>query len=212
MNPSFDHCALHYLDQWFLQERPFHLALAAGDTAARLEALPRATQHFRISRNLPAAYDLGRGVPRLQPLLDVLDAAGEVFQDSSSPSEAVEYFRRAAGKAYGGRDLLSLSTKILWLRYRDPFIIFDSRVNTTLGLHTRSYEDFERPWRQHYEPVASQIAAASATLSAARGYAACGSTVPEADIADASSREWFHRRVFDTYLWYRGDGAPLTEE
>jgi len=46
---------------------------AARDRAPRLEALQRCAGYFGIARIFPTRFDVDRGIPRLEPVLAILD-------------------------------------------------------------------------------------------------------------------------------------------
>ena len=88
--------------------------------------------------------------------------------------------------------------------HRDPFIIFDSRVRNALGVASSSYPQFVERWLSGFEVHKSEIAYASDRLphTAAHLDAEAEDVGPEA--AAVSAELWFHRRVFDIYLWHLG--------
>ena len=179
-----------YARAWIDLEQGLVSGLGAVDRATRLQTLQRCAGQFRIARNFPTRFDIERGIPRLNPVLAILDTLpADLRADRLFDIVAVTSQRFAT--AYGMKVLLSAATKLLWLKYRDPVIIYDSQVRASLGVRAGDYPDYVRQWRASYSRHASGIRSAASHIR-----------IPGVPC----EREWFRRRVFDLYLW--AEGAP----
>ena len=200
---ALNHSAKRYAEYWERRERAFVESLADGDEGARLLALQRAAGYFRIARNFPKAFDIGRGFTRLAPVRDLLHATLHRLVEPQSLGPTVESLRHELGALYGGRDLLSAATKFLWLLHGDPVIIFDSQARIALVTPHANYDAYVERWRDAYTQYAHAIRAACDSLPRASGLAADPKARSERARAGID-HEWFRRRVFDIYLWNLG--------
>ena len=205
MKPNLQYCAQHYLRQWMTAERPLHKALTSEDRETILQGLSDAVRFFMVARNLPKKYDVERGLRRYEPLLNTF----QTFTTGLSPSSAdfpdhVDQFQRMLSPLYGRRDLISIASKLLWLRYRDPFIIYDSRVRKAIGVHPGDYTEFVMTWLSHFQHLESEIAVVSRSLPNLLPYFLPFTADAENVVHTTCSESWFHRRVFDIYLWHIG--------
>jgi len=53
---------------------------------------------------------------------------------------------RAIGTAYGHRLNLAAASKLLWVTYRHPFVIYDSVVRRHLGTRPDDYAAYVSAW------------------------------------------------------------------
>ena len=80
---NFNYCALHYLNLWLSKDRNFCEALEGHNEAVKLRALTEAAAFYRVARNLPMVYDVGKGIPRYKPVLEAIDALAPIaFQEA----------------------------------------------------------------------------------------------------------------------------------
>lgn len=192
------HAALQFARWWIEKERGYVSGIASGDRARQLAALRAAAGYFRVARNFPTAFDVGQGLERLAPALDALLAHSDEVVDQSNLPHAISVLRRALGDAYGGRDLLSAATKFLWILRQDPVVIFDSQARIALGAPAQDYEKYLSLWREGYNRIHDVLAEACTDQQVL--------SVLGTESA-AATREWFHGRVYDIYLW--NAGAPV---
>ena len=185
---AFRLAADRYATAWLSLEKGLVSDFAAVERARRLDALQRCAGHFRIARNFPTKFDVDRGIPRLDPVLVILDALpARLFP--SRLMDVVALTSRRLGTAYARKALLSATTKLLWVIYRDPVIIYDSQVRAALGVRPGDYDAYVRQWHALYRRHADGIRRAASHV---RLHGA------------PHEKEWFRRRVFDLYLWARG--------
>ncbi len=204
MQMNLEYCAQHYLRQWIVDERDLHSALNSDIPDEILRGLKDAVKFFKVARTLPRKYDVERGRRRYEPLLNAFrEFHGDSFVEGDFV-ERVEEFQRLIGSQYGGRNLVSLSSKLLWLRHRNPFIIYDSRVRKALGVSSVDYAKFVDKWLSSFEGFKPQIMAICKRLPSVPNYLFAQTEDIQQEVATVYSKPWFHRRVFDIYLWHLG--------
>jgi hypothetical protein len=208
MDINWEYCSLYYLQQWLSGERRLHDALSGTDERSIREGLSDAVKSFRVARNLPRKYDADRGLKRYEPLLEVFLQLQKQEISESNFINVFDNFQSEISKKYGGKKLISLSSKLLWLRYRDPFIIYDSRARTSLEVTPGDYSEYVAEWLKSFQPHQERIAAICSELSSVYRYVEFEYNESNfAEIKNVSNEEWFHKRVFDIYLWRGGERA-----
>lgn len=203
MPSYFEFCALSYLERWMCIEQPMHNALLVGNQEEKLSALESAIKYFIIFRSLQTQYDLGKGLSRFAPILEIIEEI-EIHYSSSLYVDFVELTRARISQAYGGIDSLSAASKLLWLRFRHPIIIYDRNVRSALNIDSRDYESITISWLSEYRKYQSDIQAVCNNVDRYRRFIKCGPTITKHQISDICNNEWFRHRVFDRYLWHFG--------
>ena len=99
---------------------------------------------------------------------------------------------------------LSLATKLLWLKYRDPFIIYDSVVRQHLGTPRGDYAAYLRAWDGCYAIHRGAILCACQMLAQQSLADLSASTHPQGAVQKILTEEWFRRRVLDLLIWHDG--------
>ena len=193
---SFNYCARRYADTWSRGERPIFEEIAVGSQARRLAALQRGAGYFRIARNFHRAFDVERGVARLEPVLEVLDLYRTSKLNLVTMRSAVARLRVDLGVRYGGGDKLSAATKFLWLLHREPVVIYDSQARRALGAPVGDYDRYVKLWRAGYQENQENIRESWDALSQR-----AADRVP---FRPRAAPEWFRQRVYDIYLWQAG--------
>ena len=184
-----------YARWWVDSERSLVSGFGAVDRDKRLSTLQRSAGQFRIARNFPTRFDIERGIPRLEPVLVILDTLPARLR-ADCLCETVDVTSQRLATAYGAKALLSATTKLLWLKHRGPVIIYDSQVRAALGVRAGDYPAYVRRWRELYSRHAAGIRSATSRIR-----------IPGVP----AEREWFRKRVFDLYLWAQGAPATITE-
>lgn len=198
---SFESCAARYARTWSGGERPIFEGLAAPDRQRRLEALQAGAGYFRIARNFHRRFDVEVGLERLAPVLDALEPFRSSRLGTGTLCPTVAELRVLLGHNYGGVDLLSAATKLLWLLHRAPAIIYDSQARLALGAPAGDYETYVKLWRRGYRKSALAIRKACAALPSHR--------VKAVPFSQGLPPEWFLQRVYDIYLWRAGAHKKL---
>ncbi|HXI26160.1 MAG TPA: hypothetical protein VNG71_20070, partial [Pyrinomonadaceae bacterium] len=70
---NFNYFALHYLNLWLTKDQVFCQGLEGHDEIGKLKALTDAAVFYKVARNLPKAHDIGEGILRYKPVLEVID-------------------------------------------------------------------------------------------------------------------------------------------
>jgi len=200
---SLEYYSLHYLDMWLKHDRIYHDALNNGTRAEKLAALKKAAYYYKIARNLPTECDEGRGLERYEPVLKIIDKV--VNSDlTENTVKSIEKIQVKISKAYDDRNALSFTTKILWLKMRDPIIIYDSQARIALDIPGGDLSEFYKAWRAEYKIPAKSIASVCAELSGVAKYSYDQTVATTSYVKDISAKMWFQERVFDMYLWHKG--------
>lgn len=203
MTITFDFAALHYLNLWLSREREIHEAFTSGTEAEKLTAIGKGATYFVIARNLHTEYDTGKGLQRYRPVLDVIDPlTANDFRDNLAGR--VMHIRDQISARYGNRDVLSATTKLLWLKIRSPIIIYDSQARQALDTADGDLAAYYDAWQAKFNAVRHQIAAARAELVDVLQYTADTSVATKPYVQSLAEEEWFNQRVLDIYLWHVG--------
>jgi hypothetical protein len=203
-SPNFHYFALHYLNLWISQDRDCCKAMEGSDRQRKLQLLSKAAVAYKIARNLHTRHDVERRLPRLSPVLDIIDHLDRRAFRGSKLVPAVEKIRAKISDRYGGRGLLSATTKFLWLKLQSPIIIYDSQARRALRVDPDDLEGYCIEWRRRYEQHAAQIADACLALPRASRFTKNPKMTSPEYIANTARHTWFRERVFDVYLWHVG--------
>lgn len=200
--PSSDYRphALRYLMLWLDGDREFLLALRskAMPRSERLQRLRRATWTYSVARNL-------RGGPkddtpaRYAPLLQILDALPADLPRRGY-ANVLDFTAHRIRRVYqASNGLNSLSSKMLWLRFGPPFLVYDKRARTELGTPPDELNEFEKAWRARFREDRPAITSACAQLPEVLPF--LPASVPHKEIRRVIQTRWFHESVLDQALW-----------
>lgn len=204
MKYSLEYFSLQYLDMWLEHDRPYHEAINNGTREEKLNAIKQAVNYYKVARNLPKAYDESNGYDRYGPILEIIDTvvASDFAPDTVN---AISKVQDKISKAYGNRTVLSVTTKLLWLKLCDPnVIIYDSQTRAALHTADGDLSGFYKAWHTKYEAHREDIVTVCANLSDVAKYAYDQTVANPSYVKDISAKLWFQERVFDTYLWFEG--------
>ncbi len=205
MKHSWEYLSLHYLDMWLGNDQFYHASLNSENCEEKLDCIKKALTHYKVARNLPRVYDAENGIQRYEPILNIIDEVSACsFADNTV--ESITNVKRRISEAYGNRGVLSITTKLLWLKIRTPIIMYDSRSCQALNTDARDFSGFYTAWKNEYEKHEKNIAKACTKLSRVSKYS-CDQTIANpAYVKCISAKPWFQERVFDMYLWHKGGG------
>ncbi len=201
---ELEYCSLHYLNQWPRRERSLFESFRHLDRDTRLEAIAEAASFFKVARNLPEKYDTDEGKQRYQPILKIMDALEPSNFIPTKFVTAVQRVRDKVSQKYGGREVLSVTSKLLWLKFRSPIIIYDKRARTALNVEPGNYEEYCSRWLERFETHQQVIKNACDQLPPLRKYCSDPDLATESYIRKLASDTWFRHRVFDIHLWHAG--------
>jgi hypothetical protein len=203
---TFEYCSLQYLNQWFAYDMGYCQALANDNRSEKLIALKNAGGFYRVARNLPSECDEKKGLARYGPVLDIIDPLKPIQFENNPVKEILEIKRRISEK-YGNKNLLSLTTKFLWIKIKQPIIIYDSQARIALGTETGDLDAYYKKWRQEFKANQREIVEVCSKLPDMNKYTVNQKVGTKEYIREISDETWFHERVFDNYLWNKGNSA-----
>ena len=198
-NTIFYRCAVFYLDQWVKRDEKYYSALQGIDQSVKLEAIKKAAGFYGVARNFKKKYDEEIKIKRLQPALEIIDVAKKSDFSSNTVGEILKYKEKLQEKYK--QNVLSATTKFLWLKIRDPIIIYDSFARNTLGTKEKDLHDYYAKWNDEFNIHKKDIEISCLKLSKIN-YPG----ISKKYIKEVASKTWFKKRVFDTYLWAEGGG------
>lgn len=201
METTFEYCSFQYLNFWESNDKEFHISLN-GDKQEeeKLKVIKKAATVYKVARNLPKKFDDSR---RYGYLLDILEDINET-DFKIEPIKKILYIESQISKKYGNRSVLSLTTKFLWLKFRQPIIIYDSQARIALGTNVGDLQGFYEKWQDNFNKVEDDIKKVCYNLKDMYLYLPNQRKGLKEDIEKISTQTWFHERVFDTYLWNKG--------
>jgi len=203
---TFEYCSLLYLNQWLMYDMGYCEALSNGNRSEKLKALKNAGGFYRVARNLPSIYDEKRALARYEPVLDIIDPLKpDDFKDD--PVKEIREIERRISVKYGNKNLLSLTTKFLWIKIKHPVLIYDSQVRNALHTKDGALDVYYEKWREEFKANEGKIIEACSRLPDMNKYAVNQEVGTEEYIREISNETWFHERVFDIYLWNKGNSA-----
>ncbi|MFT6207079.1 MAG: hypothetical protein ACJA0T_000983 [Colwellia sp.] len=203
---TFEYCSLHYLNQWLTYDRNYCLALAGTNREAKLSALKSAGGFYRVARNVPTAFDVGIGMKRFQPVLEILDNLS-IDQFEKDPVKKILDIESQISSKYGNRGVLSLTTKFLWLKLKSPILIYDAQARIAVNSTDGDLAGYYKNWAAEFENHEVEIQSVCSKLSNLNLYVTDQSIATKEYVNKISSNKWFHERVFDIYLWSKGNNG-----
>jgi len=201
---TFEYCSLEYLNQWFINDMGYCQALANGNKSEKLAALKSAGVVYKVARNLDSKYDEKKGLTRYEPVLDIIDPLKST-QFENNPVKEILEIEKSLSEKYGNKSLLSLTTKFLWIKIKQPILIYDSRAKDALGTESGDLEDYYKKWREEFKANQKEIVDVCSKLPDMNKYAVNQEVGTKEYIREISNNTWFHERVFDNYLWNKGN-------
>jgi hypothetical protein len=199
MKHSFEYCALRYLLLWETKERELH-AFMTNDPSAL--GLRKSLQHFRVARSF-------KGVAEEQNATLILNALRIATQRGiSSPCESVMALADQF-QTHFGKFNVSAASKLLWLTFRSPYIIYDARAVAALRslgceFDNKDYPKYYEAWHSKYDEHKFEIEQAAEHLTKLQPFFGAWHD-SEDSLRTTASQPWFRERVFDNYLWELGD-------
>ena len=122
--PGFEFCAFRFLIQWQEDEQKLHAAISSSTPAAT--DIRGALSYFQVARNF-------RDLDQPEKTAFVLNSLLEVRADQTlqTPGAKVARLTQRLQEEFDQDNLLAAS-KLLWLSYREPYIVYDGRAVTAL--------------------------------------------------------------------------------
>lgn len=156
MQPTFHHCAARYLDVWLRTESRLFDSLRSPSR----ESLRSALTHFRVSRGFGGIAEEGTA----DTVISLLVRRDRYVTPKTAPKRVIDLATDLENHL-GYDNLLSASSKLLWLRCRSPFVIMDKRAADALEIEgesfpRRDYASYFEAWRNRFTHHRDAIAEA----------------------------------------------------
>ena len=195
---QFEYCALRFLLQWLQRERVLHDQIAGKPSLRQVRS---ALQYFQVARTFPGLRS-DKVVRAVANALRHVDGEPQL-----SPEEKVLTLASQFRKSFN-RFNLAAASKLLWLKHRWPYIIYDSRAVKALralgcNFQNANYSEYCKCWRNQYSRRQKRINQAASRLHVVRIFLPQGHGT-KAELTALASQPWFLERVFDIYLWEMG--------
>lgn len=197
---TFDFCALQYLNLW-LEKESHYCRMLSSSIDEQIVAVKKAAGYFRVGRNLPKKFEKNNDY-RYQPVLEVLNRVGSLTEENTI--HIVADTCKQISEHYGGRNVLSLTTKFLWLKFKSPVRIYDRQARTAINTPPNNYACFHEAFLEQYSSYKEPIEAACDNLKNMLSFTV-QPQMKQKDIKNIIHKDWFHERVFDIYLWNKGN-------
>ncbi len=198
MNLPYEYCAYRYLELWERFEKSLYRAISGTHSASQIRD---ALKYYKIARNFKGLKDDVVATNVSKELLKV-DGCRGIY--SENVKDLASRFKKSCNQ-YN----LSAASKLLWLRYRSPYLIYDSRAVTALHRMGNKFKNADytlycEAWRREFEKRSNEISlAARGLVSLPREYTAAF-TQTDDELTKLVHSKWFIERVFDIYLWEIG--------
>jgi len=205
MSLNFYYAAHTYVDNWVVCDREARKVLGFSrvtppEPEQAREHLIVVAKIYGIARNF--RLELEGDKARLSPVWTALQ---EIEIRPISEPDAIDCVNNLVNalKPTYGRELLSAASKILWMRFGHPIIIYDSLTWKWMcqngGCPTiRNYGDFYKAWRTNFDNHQNDVVAACEVLKRVKARKfLCPIDVTDEEFEDAVSSPWFAERVFD---------------
>ena len=178
--------------------------LSSESVDEQLAGLHRAATYYKVIRN----FKNGNEDIRLNNALSALMAVPQITQ--LNVSNSVISLAQIYEEQYEQHNL-SAASKFLWLRFKSPIIIFDSRALKCLykiGNIKRkcSYDEYRLEWLRNYSIYKDDIESACKKLVIHKNYS-LANNISDEELSIITSNQWFKERVFDKFLWFNSDDS-----
>jgi len=196
------YCAVRFLGQWQKREESLYKEISPNATK---DSISNALAYFQVSRNFPDLKKDGN-----LKLEKARKALVEIKADKrhSTECEKVIKLSERFKKEFGSFNL-SAASKLLWLSYRSPYIVYDKRAVTALKqkfnlkFNSHNYTEYVSAWKSVYTNVEADIEKAILTLPTGRAFMP-ETALTDSQLTDLANQPWFKERVFDIFLWEMG--------
>jgi hypothetical protein len=194
----FEYCALRFLIQWEQREKSLHQQIVGNPSLVHIRS---ALRYFQVARTFP-------GLGSDEAAQAVADALRNVDgQMQLSPEQKVTTLASQFRDRFNQFNL-SPSSKLFWLKHKQPYIIYDSRAVTALrelgcNFQNANYSEYCRCWQEQYGQRRTAIQKAASRLREVRAFLPSWHRT-ELELTALASHPWFLERVFDIYLWEMG--------
>ena len=202
---KFKYYGMMYLNDWFQSDKVFVAGISSKNTTESLKVFNRAAKYYKVTRNFPVLEGEERLAMARKLVLNVRDPITD-----KNVSKKVEALSDRFKASYG-RNAVSAASKFLWLRFKCPVVIYDSRALAWLRCNdydvssSDGYDVYRKCWLEAFSDDLPEIKKACEGLYKVKSYSlACDES--DKDIINVTQSRWFQERVFDKYLWFNAGG------
>ncbi|WP_233008020.1 hypothetical protein [Rheinheimera faecalis] len=192
-----EYCAARFLRQWELREEKLYVSISCNPSALNVT---EALSYFQVARNFKG---LNTGIFVQNKILTALiNVKGN--SSLATPQSKVIDLAKAFEEHFSQYNISSAS-KLLWLSYRDPYVIYDKRaVNTLRKLGHKNigkdYLKYFEAWKIEFLNLETSIEDAIINLKYGRSFMPY-TNLSDTEIELLAKKQWFKERVFDIFLW-----------
>ncbi|WP_312769068.1 hypothetical protein [Pseudoxanthomonas mexicana] len=191
---SFDYYAMRYLLLWHQSES----VMVDGFASNPVATLRSAMHGFRVARSFAGLADEQRAKFVVEAVLSMR---------SNVAAKNVLGLAEKFEKEFERRNL-SAASKLLWIRDRSPYLIYDSRALRALKRYpvrvkNADYESYEVAWRSSYDEHKVEINKSVESLVNLQPYVQHWHPTKDS-LRRLVRKPWFKERVFDIALWENG--------
>ena len=165
---------------------------------------------YRIARNFHRSHDEEKGFGRYAPVLEIIDVLTSKEFEGETLVPRIQAVREKMSAKYG-RDVLSATTKFLWMKLRSPIIIYDNQARNALRAKGGKIEEYYSLWHKEFDRNEMQITDACDSLQDIYEYTRKPEESTRQYIASIAAQQWFRERVFDVHLWHLGSNGRKTD-
>lgn len=204
--PNLLSCAEKVLDIWTKRED----ALSRGVRASNPKLIREALGYFKVARGFPglANTDVQKQLASVIKRFKPLSNSGQLQRERQVAKDVQQLRDRLTKRLNLTKEPLSAASKLLWLKYQDPFVIFDSQAVAALedlyrcGSRITGYSEYIEQWESAYKSLLPAVKTACVRLAKSLGTSRKWRN--HKGLKGTVRRKWFVRRVFDQYLWQWG--------
>ena len=183
-----------YLKKWKNRDKELFDNLNSDNIEEQKKAISKIFSKYKVARNFFKEFDVDAKIQR-ERFFHAFDTFVQLDEGDFPKLEeeranlvwSITKVSEDLSEVYGKRKLLSATTKLLWFKFRDQILIYDSQVVSALKLNDDNIISFYMNWYKAFDGKKAEIEKACKKLS-----------------EPVANELWFHKRVFDLYLWERG--------
>ncbi len=132
---------------------------------------------------------------------------GKPIHFKNNPVKEILKIEEEISNKYGNRNVLSLTTKFLWIKVKRPILIYDSMARKALRIENGALDAYYKEWYEKFKSNQREIVDVCTKLPDMNKYAVNQDVGTREYICEISGESWFHERVFDIYLWFKGSNS-----
>jgi hypothetical protein len=200
---NFKYFALMYLNDWYWWDKTFSERIASNSKDSR-QAFHEAAKYYKVTRNFSQLNDENR----LEGALALVKSVRGPITEGNVCDKVIDLANEFKNKY--GKNAVSAASKFLWLRFKSPIVIFDSRAVSWLRAngykvpYSGGYREYREHWVAAYTDHKKEINEACKGLVKLRNYS-LAYEMPVKSVEKITKTTWFKERVFDKYLWFNSN-------